>query len=74
VIVSGYRRGVQGSHRAFFAPLCAAPPIQRKKIDMSTVITFDRIDDILTPNCSDEALESAGAMRVVATILLPTAK
>jgi len=41
---------------------------------MSTVITFDRIDDILAPHCSDEALESAGAMRVVATILTPTAK
>ncbi|WP_261859443.1 hypothetical protein [Mycobacterium montefiorense] len=41
---------------------------------MSTVFTFGRIDDILTPSCSDEALESAGAMRVVATILQPTAK
>ncbi|WP_261859444.1 hypothetical protein [Mycobacterium montefiorense] len=41
---------------------------------MSAVFTFDRIDDVLTPSCSDEALESAGAMRVVATILTPTAK
>ena len=74
VIVSIYRCGVPGFTCRFFAPLCAAPSIQRKKIGMSTVITFDRIDDILAPHCSDEALESAGAMRVVATILTPTAK
>ncbi|WP_281173865.1 hypothetical protein [Mycobacterium genavense] len=41
---------------------------------MSTLITFDRIEDILAPSCSDEALESAGATRMVATILTPTCK
>lgn len=43
---------------------------------MNAAITFDRIDNILSPSCSDEALESAGGMAAVAamTILTPTAK
>ncbi|SOJ53303.1 hypothetical protein MSIMFB_00803 [Mycobacterium simulans] len=43
---------------------------------MNAANSFDRIDNILIPTCSDEALESAGGMAVVAamTILTPTAK
>lgn len=43
---------------------------------MNAAVSFDRIDNILLPTYTDEALEGAGGMAAVAamTILTPTAR